>query len=96
METKNKRLTLDLVPLLHRRLKAVAALKGMSMRQYCQEAIERQLTEDEAQGLGVLPFGHEALERLASLQKEVFQGRTLSGDSAELIREARAARSESE
>ena len=32
METKKKRLTLDLEPTFQRRLKAIAALKGVSMR----------------------------------------------------------------
>ena len=89
MDTKKKRLTLDLDPPLQRRLKAIAALKGISMRQYCQTAIDRELTRDEAQGLTTLPFGHEALDRLAALQTEIFQGRTLPEDSAEFIREAR-------
>ena len=34
-----------------------------------------------------LPFGQEALDRLEALQSKIFQGRTLPGDSAELIRE---------
>jgi hypothetical protein len=83
---------LALDPPLQRRLKAVAALKGISMRQYCQVAIEKELTKDEAQGLTALPFGQEALDRLEALQSKIFQGRTLPGDSAELIREARANR----
>ena len=62
------------------------------MRQYCQTAIEKELTKDEAQGLPALPFGEEALDRLEALQSKIFRGRTLSGDSAELIREARAGR----
>ena len=40
MEAKKKRLTLDLDPTFQRRLKAIAALKGVSMRGYCQAAIE--------------------------------------------------------
>jgi hypothetical protein len=56
MDTKKKRLTLDLDPPLQRRLKAVTALQGISMRQYCQTAIEKELTKDEAQGLTALPF----------------------------------------
>ena len=48
METKNKRLTLDLDPPLHRRLKAVTAIKCISMRQYCQSAIGKELAIDEA------------------------------------------------
>ena len=64
---QKKRLTLDLDSPLQRRLKAVIALKGSSMRQYCQAAIEKALTKDEAQGLTALPFGQEALDRLAVL-----------------------------
>jgi predicted transcriptional regulator len=89
---KKKRLTLDLDPPLQRRLKAIAALKGISMRQYCQTAIDKELTRDEAQGLTALPFGQEALDRLAALQSEVSQGRTLPDDSTEFIRESRAQR----
>ena len=62
------------------------------MRQYCQAAIEKELTKDEAQGLAALPFGKEALDRLEVLQSKIFQSRTLPEDSAELIREARANR----
>ena len=35
MQVKKKRLTLDLEPTFQRRLKVVAALKGVTMRQYC-------------------------------------------------------------
>ena len=92
MDSKKKRLTLDLEPTLQRRLKAVTALQGISMRQYCQAAIEKDLAKDEAQGLMALPFGQEALDRLEALQSKIFQGQMLPGDSAELIREARASR----
>jgi hypothetical protein len=89
---QKKRLTLDLDPTVQRRLKAVAALKGISMRQYCQAAIEIELTKDEIQRLEALPFGQQALNRLEALQFKIFQSRTLPGDSAELIREARTSR----
>lgn len=92
MEAKKKRLTLDLDPPVQRRLKVIAALKGTSMRQYCLAAIERELANDEATGAKSLPFGEEALSRLASLQAEVFGGRRVPGDSTELIREGRQAR----
>lgn len=92
LETKRKRLTIDLDPLVQRRLKAIAALRGISMRQYCLTAIERELAIDEAAGATSLPFGHAALDRLTSLQTEIFQGRSVPGDSADLIREAREAR----
>jgi hypothetical protein len=92
MATMKKRLTLDLDLPIQRRLKVIAALKGVSMRRYCQAAIDKELARDEAQGLPDLPFGHEALNRLADLQNEIYQGGTLDGDSADLIREARASR----
>ena len=81
---------------MQRRLKGVAALKGISMRKSCQAAIEKELAKDEMQGLTALPFGQEAMDRLAALQAEVFQGRTLPGDSAELIRESRGARAKAQ
>ena len=62
MEAKKKRLTLDLDPPLQRRLKVVAALKGISMRQYCQTAIDKELARDEVQTVEGLPFGREALD----------------------------------
>ncbi|MDE2768220.1 MAG: hypothetical protein OXO54_06325 [Chloroflexota bacterium] len=89
------RLTLDLDTPVQRRLKAIAALKGISMRRYCQAAIERELARDEAQGFEALPFGHEALDRLAALRTATFGDEALSGDSADFIRESRAARTDS-
>ena len=40
METKRKRLTLDLDPTFQRRLKAIAALKGVSMRGFAGKAMD--------------------------------------------------------
>lgn len=96
MEAGKKRLTLDLEPGFQRRVKVIAALRGISMRQYCQAAIEKELDRDE-QAMGeAAPFGEAALARLAALQSRVFRGRKLPGDSAELIRETRARRSASQ
>ena len=89
-----KRLELDLDASLQRRLRAMAKLKGVSVRGYCQAAIERELARDEAQELADLPFGHEALDRLAALRAETFKSETLSGDSVDLIRHARATRAD--
>ena len=93
MEAKKKRLTLDMDPPIQRRLKVIAALKGISMRQYCQTAIDKDLAKDEAAGVLDLPFGHEALDRLDALREEIFGDKVLSGDSVEFIREARESRS---
>ena len=86
MEVKKKRLTLDLDPELQRRLKSVAALKGVSMRQYCQTAIEKELSKEEASEVVNPPFD---ISKLVALREEIFKGRTLPGDSTEFIREAR-------
>ena len=89
---EKKRLTLDLDAPLQRRLKAVAALKGVSMREYCQTAIERELAEDE---LAEAPddWSHLAnAEYFARVRKEVLGGRVLPGSSVDLLREAREIR----
>ena len=92
METKKKRLTLNLEPTFQRRLKAIAALKGVSMRGYCQAAIDRELTRDEVTGMAGLLSGKPGHELFAELRREVFGGKPLPGGSADLIREAREIR----
>ena len=46
---KRKRLTLDLERELQRRLKARAALNGVTMRQYCKDSIQEQMGKGESQ-----------------------------------------------
>ena len=92
MESKRKRLTLDLEPAFQRRLKAIAALKGISMRRYCQDAIDRELTKDEANGMGGLLSDRPDHEVFADLRQEIFGGKPLLGNSVDLIREARELR----
>ena len=88
MQSK-KRLTLDLDPPVQRRLKAVAALKGISMRRYCLAAIDRELARDEANGALTGTFN---IEQFVALQEEAFGDKVLPGDGVEFIREAREAR----
>ena len=92
METKKKRLTLDLDPAFQRRLKVIAALKGVSMRGYCQTAIDRELTKDEADGMSGQRFDRQSFERVVARREELFGGQPLPGDSVDLIREAREIR----
>ena len=92
MEAKKKRLTLDLDPAFQRRLKVIAALKGVSMRRYCQTAIDRELTKDEAEGASGRRFDRESFERVVERREQLFGGRPLPGDSVDLIREARELR----
>lgn len=92
MAVEKSRLTLDLDPHLERRLKTTSALQGISMGQYCHAAIDKELARDEARAVAPLPFGHEAIARLAALREATFGGELLPGDSAEFIQEDREAR----
>ena len=92
MEAKKKRLTLDLDPAFQRRLKVMAAIKGVSMRGYCQTAIDRELTKDETDGGAVLLSLKPDHESFAELRQEIFGGKPLPGSSVDLIREARKTR----
>ena len=50
LDTRRKSITLDLDTPIQRSLKALAALKGISTRQYCQTAIDKALATVGAQG----------------------------------------------
>lgn len=69
MKSGKKRLTLDLDVPFQRRLKVTAALRGVSMRQYCLVAIEKELDKQEADRLPTQPFG-ESDQREASGERE--------------------------
>ena len=92
MVVKKKRLTLDLDPTFQRRLKSIAALKGISMRGYCQAAIDREMTKDEAESKAGQGFDRQSFERLVARREKLFGGVPLTGDSVDLIREAREIR----
>ena len=92
MQAKKKRLTLDLDPPVQRRLKAVAALKGISMRRYCLTAIDRELARDEADGGPGLLAGRFSFGKLETTRDGILGDRVFPGDSAEFIREARESR----
>ena len=92
MPAKKKRLTLDLDPSFHRRLKAVAALKGVTMRQYCVAAIERELAQDESRPIAGPAFASSDAARFEQLHQKYFGDRTLPVSGAELVRQAREER----
>ena len=92
MAAMKKRLTLDLAPGFQRRLKVMAALKGISMREYCQTAIDRELTKDESNGAGGPPLSRFFFGRLEASRDELLGNRTFRGDSVAFIREAREIR----
>ena len=93
MEQDDHRLIIDLDPELRRRLEVAAEREGVSMKRYCQAAIDRVLAQDEANGPAKRGFNREAFERLVELRQEIFRGKPLPGNSADYIREAREERS---
>ena len=94
MVENKKRLTLDLEAPLQRRLKAVAALKGVSMRQYCQSAIEKQLAQEESNSVPNSRSRDEVFENLIAFRKKIFGDRIFPGNSVDIIREEREKRDE--
>lgn len=94
MAPKKKRFTLDLDIDMQRRLKMAAASKGISMRQYCVNALENRLSSEETEGE---PNGTAIRSRLrmTKLRDEIFGRVHLEGDSTDLIRKSRDERSES-
>ena len=92
MEPEGETLTLDMAPALRRRLRGVAALKGVTMRAYCQTAIDDALTRDESAGLVVTAAVEPDSVRFARLRQRYFGSKALSGSGADFVREAREAR----
>ena len=75
------------------RLKAAAALRGDSVDEYCQYAIDRQLSEDDGgPRTKGKPITHETLDRFEALRKEISGGKKFPGNSADVIREMREER----
>ena len=92
MEADNNRLTLDLDRPVQRRLEMVAGLKGVSVRQYCKAAIDKELARDEASRQSIC---RPDAERFAELRQRYFSGKTLPGSGVDFIREARESRNSS-
>ena len=91
MVTPSKRINLDIDPGLEERLKLAAADQGVSISEYCIQAVKRAL---ESSNISQTPsIAREWLEETGALRRKIFQGRTTS-DSVDLIREAREERSE--
>ena len=92
MVAGKKRLTLDVDASLRQRLKVVAALRGVSMREYCETAIERELARDEEDEVRKPQFGPEVMRRLMEIRARPPGGGIFEGDSTDFIREARESR----
>lgn len=92
MAEKKKRFTLDLDPEVQVRLKVAAALKGISMRQYCVAAIENELKRDQNAVFLKPGLTEEGLDQLLALRDRTFGPEMIPGDSTDIIREQRELR----
>ena len=87
---RQARLTLDTGVALRTRLKIAAARRGITMRELCLEAIEKELDKEE-QASPI--FGVASVEAALKISREILRGRVFAEDSADLIRQARQERS---
>lgn len=95
MSIENKTISITLDAETERLLNDAATLSGMSVEKFCLTAIA------EGAERAVFPDGRndafteeslESLKKLAETRERIFNGRTLPGNSADLIREAREER----
>ena len=86
-----RKLTWDLVSAFQQWLKVIAARKNVSMPRYCQTVMDRVPRSEEANGVSGC-FDRQAFERVVARRKELFGNNPVSGDSVDLIREAREIR----
>ena len=94
-DRENEKITVSVDASTRDRLKAAAALDGVSVDEYCQYAIDRQLSEDDG-GLRTKRKGKrltgEDLEKFYARRKERLGGKKFAGNSADVIREMREER----
>ena len=94
MVAEKKRITLEVDAGLQERLKAAAAGRGVSVQEYCETALEKELSVG-ADAPGIVrqgwPLTPEAARRLQDLHLETFRDR-MPNDSVSLIKEGREVR----
>ena len=92
---ENEKITLSVDAATSARLKAAAAHDGVSVGEYCEYAIDRQLSEDDG-GLRTKRKGRrltaEDLDRFHARRKEILGGKKFPGNSADEIRKMREER----
>lgn len=92
MSSENKSISIALDAETEWLLKAAAALNGMSVEKFCLAAIEERAEKTVFPNGRNAAFTEESLKKLAETRERIFNGRTLPGNSADYIREAREAR----
>ena len=94
-DRENEQITLSVDAATRDRLKAAAALDGVSVDEYCQYAIDRQLSDDDG-GLRTKRkrkrLTVEEFDKFLARRKERLGGKKFPGNSADVIREMREER----
>ena len=93
MTTVNgKKITIALDAETSERLESAASLEGVSVGEYCREAIEVHLDENGTRRTIGKPLTHETLDKMDAIRKEIFGDKKFPGNSADAIREMREER----
>lgn len=93
--SKCPRLTIDISPQMRRRIKAAAALRDMTVREYVERILEEAVPEEPAlEQTARHRISPEAVERLFRTRDRIMRGRVFTDDSTDLLREAREERTE--
>jgi uncharacterized protein (DUF1778 family) len=96
--SKRPRLTIDISPQMRRRIKAAAALRDMTVREYIErileEAVPKEPVHESEQAEYLHHLSPEGVQRLLETSERIMRGRVFTDDSTDLLREAREERTE--
>lgn len=92
MTSNNRCVNISLDAETEQLLKAAAALSGMGVEKFCLVAIEEKAEKTVFPNGRSPAFTEDTLKKLAESRERIFNGRTLPGNSADFIREAREKR----
>ena len=93
--SKRPRLTIDITPQMRRRIKAAAALRDMTVREYVAQILEEAVPQEPVREQRTYHrISPEAVEQLFRTRDRIMRGRVFTDDSTDLLREAREERTE--
>lgn len=96
--SKRPRLTIDISPQMRRRIKAAAALRDMTVREYVAQILEEAVPQEPARESEQTEHLHrlspEGVQRLFETSERIMRGRVFTDDSTDLLNEARDERME--
>lgn len=93
MTTETAQLTIAIKPHIYERLCALAKRQGLSVNEYCQQAVA-QVVERDAPLMMTIGDRLEALDQIDAARRKTFGRESVPWDSAAVIREGRAIRTD--